>query len=48
MFILDGYGKKELAEHFGISENSANEYIKNIYKTFNVNSYGELIKVFMH
>ncbi|MCM8529485.1 MAG: LuxR C-terminal-related transcriptional regulator [Lentisphaeraceae bacterium] len=48
MFILDGYGKKELAEHFGISENSANEYIKNIYKTFGVNSYGELIKVFMH
>ena len=48
LFILDGYGKKELAEHFGISENSANEYIKNIYKTFKVKSYGELIKVFMH
>ncbi|MCM8538316.1 MAG: LuxR C-terminal-related transcriptional regulator [Lentisphaeraceae bacterium] len=48
LFILDGYGKKELADHFGISENSANEYIKNIYKTFNVKSYGELIKVFMH
>ena len=48
LFITDGYGKKELAEHFGISENSANEYIKNIYKTFNVKSYGELMKMFMH
>ncbi|MCH2206138.1 MAG: LuxR C-terminal-related transcriptional regulator [Lentisphaerales bacterium] len=48
LFIIDGFGKKELAEHFGISENSANEYIKNIYKTFAVNSYGELMKIFMH
>jgi DNA-binding NarL/FixJ family response regulator len=48
LFIIDGYGKKELADHLCISENSANEYIKNIYKTFKVKSYGELMKLFMH
>ena len=48
LFLIDGYGKKELAEHFNVSENTANDHIKKIYKIFKIKSYGELMKVFMH
>jgi DNA-binding NarL/FixJ family response regulator len=48
LFLIDGYGKKELAEHLHISENTANDHIKKIYKIFQVKSYGELMKIFIH
>ena len=48
LLLIDGYGKKELAEHLNISENTANDHIKKIYKMFQVKSYGELMKFFMH
>ncbi len=45
--LLDGLGRKEIATHMGISENTLTGYSKDVYRHFGVNSHAELIGKFM-
>ena len=46
--LLEGMGKEEIAELMQVSAHTANDFIKKIYKTFEVNSYPKLMKKFIH
>ncbi|RNC81388.1 MAG: LuxR family transcriptional regulator [Phycisphaera sp.] len=41
--MLEGWRKRQIAEHLGISEDTANKYMKAVYKSFGVSGQVELI-----
>jgi len=45
--LLEGLGRKQIAEQLSISENTVSGYTKNIYRHFQVNSHVELMKKFL-
>lgn len=45
--LLEAHGKKQIAYHLGLSEWTVNDYIKAIYRHFNVSSRAELLRRFM-
>lgn len=42
--LLQSYGRKEIAKRLGISANTVQGYIKNIYRHFDVHSHAELLR----
>lgn len=44
--LLDGQGRKQIAAHLSISENTVSGYSKEIYRHFRVNSHAELMRRF--
>jgi DNA-binding CsgD family transcriptional regulator len=44
--LLQGYGRKPISTHLGISINTVSGYVKNIYRQFGVQSHAELMKHF--
>ena len=45
--LLAGDSEKQIANRFGVSRNTVHTYVKALYKTFNVNSRGELLAKFV-
>lgn len=45
--LMGGDSRKQIAGKLGISPNTVADYLKSIYKTFNVNSRGELLSKFI-
>ncbi len=48
LFLLDGRNKKQIASLFKISEHTVGDYMKSIFKHFDVHSQSELQAFFMH
>jgi DNA-binding CsgD family transcriptional regulator len=46
--LLQGYGRKSISEHLGISINTVSGYVKTIYKHFGVQSHAGLMRRFQH
>jgi len=46
--LLDGLGRKQIADRMKITENTVSGYIKDIYRHFKVSSHVELMKKFLH
>ncbi len=44
--LLQSYGRKQIAAHLGISENTVAGYVKDIYRQFDVRSHTELLRRF--
>jgi len=44
--LLQGYGRKPISEHLGISANTVSGYVKNIYRHFGVQSHAGLVRQF--
>jgi DNA-binding CsgD family transcriptional regulator len=45
--LLDGLGRKKIAQHLEITENTVAGYVKDIYKHFGVSSQPELMQKFL-
>lgn len=45
--LLDGLGRKQIAGHMGISENTVSGYTKDVYQHFGVSSHAELMHRFL-
>jgi DNA-binding CsgD family transcriptional regulator len=45
--LLQGDSEKQIASRLGISPHTIHVYIKTLYRTFNVNSRGELLARFV-
>lgn len=45
-YLLEGLGRKQIASHLGISENTVSGYIKEVYRFYEVQSHAQLIKYF--
>lgn len=45
--LLEGLGRKQISHHMDISEHTASDYVKDIYKHFGVHSQPELMKKFL-
>lgn len=45
--LLDGLGRKQIADQLGITENTVSGYVKDIYRHFSVNSQAELMHRFL-
>lgn len=46
--LLEGMSRKQIASHLAITENTVSEYVKNIYRFFEVHSHAELMKHFRY
>lgn len=46
--LLRGYGRKQMANHLGISNNTIQGYVKSIYLHFRVNSHSALLQHCLH
>ena len=46
--LLEGHGRKQIADHLGISEHTLSGYIKDVYLHFGVHSQSELMRRFLH
>lgn len=44
--LLEGLGRKQIAGHLGITENTVSGYIKQVYRIYHVQSHAELMKYF--
>ena len=45
-FLLEGLGRKQIAAHLCISENTVSGYVKEVYRFYKVQSQPELMKFF--
>ena len=45
--LLDGLGRKQIAHHLEITENTVSGYVKDLYKYFGVQSQPELMRKFL-
>ena len=45
--LLDGLGRKKIAQHLEITENTVAGYVKDIYNHFGVRSQPELMQKFL-
>ncbi len=44
--LLEGLGRKQIAAHLDISENTVSGYVKEVYRFYNVQSHAQLMKHF--
>lgn len=44
--MVEGWGRKQIAHHLGLSENTIHSYVKEIYRHFGIHSHAELVKRF--
>ncbi len=46
--LLEGLGRKQMAAHMDIAENTVSGYVKDVYRHFDVHSHAELMKKFLY